>query len=77
MCGFRVETATLALAEETLSALNNNIQRTEKQKDHTPVYYWIPAKVLAQKIPGLVREFYAHTHVKKKARQTESPVCTL
>ena len=77
MCGFGVETAMLALAEETLSALTNDIQRTEKQKDHTPVYYWIPAKVLAQKVPGLVHEFYAHMHVKKKACQTESPVCTL
>jgi Holliday junction resolvase YEN1 len=37
VCGFCVETATLALTEETISALNGNIQSKEMQKDHTPV----------------------------------------
>lgn len=75
--GFHVETATFALAEETLPALNNNIRSKEMQKDHTPAYYWIPAKILVQKVPDLVQEFYAHTHIKKKVCQTESAICTL
>jgi len=77
VCGFRIETAMLALVEETLSALNNNIRSKEIKKDHTPMYYWIPARILTLKAPHLVQEFYTRTHIKKKAHPTEPTVHTL
>lgn len=51
--GFSVETATLALACETTSNLNENIRKKTLQQMREPFYPWIPSQILKRKVPNL------------------------
>ncbi|EDQ99571.1 uncharacterized protein LACBIDRAFT_316330 [Laccaria bicolor S238N-H82] len=69
--GFSVETASLALARETASSLDENIRKKTLQQMREPFYPWIPSRILKQKVPDLTNEFGARTRKKTKRCQQQ------